>query len=104
DGRVRPFTDGAFHLAIRAKVPVLPLAVDGSRNCIPKNSWKFGEPSDIHLKVLPPIDTSSMTLDNVAALRDKVRLTIMTQIAQWRSVPIEAVDGLAPQKTPDVPA
>ena len=104
DGRVRPFSDGAFHLAIRAKVPVLPLAVDGSRDCIPKNSWKFGKPSDIHLKVLPPIDTSSMTIDDVPALRDKVRLAIMTEIAQWRSVSIEAVDGLTPQKTSDVPA
>lgn len=104
DGRVRPFSDGAFHLAIRAKVPVLPLAVDGSRDCIPKNSWKFGKPSDIHLKVLSPIDTSSMTIDDVPALRDKVRLAIMSEIAQWRSVPIEAVDGLAPQRTSEAAA
>jgi 1-acyl-sn-glycerol-3-phosphate acyltransferase len=97
DGRVRPFSDGAFHLAIRAKVPVLPLALDGSRDCIPKNSWKFGKPSDIQLKVLPPIDTSAMTIDDVPVLRDKVRRAIMTEVAQWRSVPIEAVDGLSPQ-------
>ena len=104
DGRIRPFTDGAFHLAIRAKVPVLPLVVDGSRDCIPKNSWRFGKPSDIHLKVLAPIDTSSMTIEDVPTLRDKVRLAIMTEIAQWRSVPIAAVDGLAPQKTSNLPA
>jgi 1-acyl-sn-glycerol-3-phosphate acyltransferase len=97
DGRVRPFTDGAFHLAIRAKVPVLPIVIEGSRDCIPKHSWKFGKPSDIQLKVLPPIDTSSMTMDDVGALRDNVRKAIMTEIAQWRSVPIEAVDGLSPQ-------
>jgi 1-acyl-sn-glycerol-3-phosphate acyltransferase len=97
DGRVRPFSDGAFHLAIRAKVPVLPLVVEGSRDCIPKNSWKFGKSSDIRIKVLPPIDTSSMTMDDVSALRDEVRHAIMTQIAEWRSVPLEAVDGLSPQ-------
>jgi len=98
DGRVRPFTDGAFHLAIRAKVPVLPLAIEGSRDCIPKNSWKFGKSSDIHLKVLPPIDTSSMTIDDVSRLRDNVRRAIMQEVAAWRSVPIETVDGLSQQK------
>jgi 1-acyl-sn-glycerol-3-phosphate acyltransferase len=95
DGRVQQFADGAFHLAVRAKVPILPLAIEGSRNCIPKNSWKFGKPSDIFLKVLPPIDTSSLTVADVAVLRDNVRTTIMKQIAEWRAVPLEAVDGIA---------
>jgi 1-acyl-sn-glycerol-3-phosphate acyltransferase len=99
DGRVRQFTDGAFHLAIRAKAAILPLVIEGSRNCIPKHSWRFGAPSDIRLKVLPPIDTSSLTVDDVAACRDKVRQAIMNQIAEWRSVPLEAVDGLVPSKT-----
>jgi 1-acyl-sn-glycerol-3-phosphate acyltransferase len=93
DGRVRQFTDGAFHLAIKAKVQILPLVIEGSRDCIPKHSWKFGKPSDIFLKVLPPVDTSSLTMQDVSDLRDKVRLTIMKQIAEWRSAPLETVDG-----------
>jgi 1-acyl-sn-glycerol-3-phosphate acyltransferase len=99
DGRVRPFADGAFHLAVKAKVHILPLVIEDSRDCIPKNSWKFGKPSDIHLKVLPPVDTSSLTIDNIPALRDKVRMAIMREIAEWRSVPIENVDGMAPLRT-----
>ena len=95
DGRVRQFTDGAFHLAIKAKVSILPLVIEGSRDCIPKNSWKFGKPSHIFLKVLPPIDTSSMTIQNVSALRDTVRMTIMEQIAELRSVPVDSVDGIS---------
>jgi 1-acyl-sn-glycerol-3-phosphate acyltransferase len=94
DGRVQQFTDGAFHLAIKAKVPLLPLVIEGSHDCIPKNSWKFGEPSDILLKVLPPIDTTSLKLQDVARLRDQVRTLIMKQIAEWRSVPLDAVDGI----------
>jgi 1-acyl-sn-glycerol-3-phosphate acyltransferase len=62
-------------------VPILPLAIDGSWGCIPKHSRKFGNPSDVFLKVLPPIDTSSIALHDVASLRDTVRATIMTQIA-----------------------
>lgn len=93
DGRVRPFADGAFHLAIRARVPIIPVALDGTFDCIPKNSWKFGKPSDIFLKVLPPIDTSGFTVDRVAELRDLVRTKIMEQVAEWRGVPLAQVDG-----------
>ncbi len=94
DGRVRPFNDGAFHLAVSAGVPILPLVIDGSRDCIPKHSWKFGKPSDIFLKVLSPVDTSSYGLADVPALRESVRTSIINQIAEWRSVPASAVDGV----------
>jgi 1-acyl-sn-glycerol-3-phosphate acyltransferase len=98
DGRVRQFTDGAFHLAIRAKTPILPLVIEGSRDCIPKNSWQFGKPSEVFLKILPPVETSSMSIEDVPALRDNVRAMIVKQIAAWRSVPAEEVDGLAQAK------
>jgi len=93
DGRVRQFNDGAFHLAIRAHVPLLPIAIEGSRGCIPKNSWRFGEPSDILLKVLPPVETSTFAIKDVPLVRESVRRAIIQQIAEWRNVPIEAVDG-----------
>lgn len=93
DGRVRPFADGAFHLAIRAKVPILPVALDGTFDCIPKHTWKFGKPSDIFLKVLAPIDTSGFTTDRVSELRDLVRTKIMEQVAEWRGVTVAEVDG-----------
>lgn len=93
DGRVREFNDGAFHLAIRSRVPILPLVIEGSRNCIPKHSWKFGPPSDIFLKILPSVDTSLLTVKDVPAVRDHVRTAIIQQIAAWRSVSMEIVDG-----------
>jgi len=99
DGRVQQFTDGAFHLAIKAKVSILPLVIEGSQNCIPKNSWKFGKPSEIFLKVLAPIETSTLTIRDVHVLRNNVRTVMMQQIAEWRSVPIEAVDGMTPLST-----
>jgi 1-acyl-sn-glycerol-3-phosphate acyltransferase len=96
DGRVRQFSDGAFHLAIKANVPILPLVIEGSRDCIPKNSWIFGKPSDILLKVLPPIETNGCTIKDVAVLRDSVRSVIMNQVAEWRSAAVESVDGMQP--------
>jgi 1-acyl-sn-glycerol-3-phosphate acyltransferase len=93
DGRVRNFTDGAFHLAVKTKTPILPVAIDGTMNCIPKHGWKFGEPSDIGISVLTPVETASLTLEDVPALRETVRNRIMEAIAARRSVPVEQVDG-----------
>jgi 1-acyl-sn-glycerol-3-phosphate acyltransferase len=94
DGRVYPFTDGVFQLAIKTKVPILPVAVEGSQACLPKGSWKIGKPQDIFLKVFPPIDTSNMTGKDVTQLRDRVRQMIVEQIAHWRGTDPEAVDAL----------
>ena len=38
DGELLPFKDGAFSLAIRAQVPVLPIALAGTREMRPKHS------------------------------------------------------------------
>ncbi|MCZ6776486.1 MAG: hypothetical protein O7D34_08525, partial [Ignavibacteria bacterium] len=90
------FSEGAFHLAIKAQVPVLPIAVEGSRDCLPKHQWVFTEPQEIFLRVLPPIETTRMTLEEVPSLRDEVRRKIIRQIATWRGVEHANVDGLHP--------
>ena len=97
DGRVGAFNQGAFHLAIKAGVPVLPLAVEGTRDCLPKKSWKFGPPMDIRLRVLPPVETAPYAPDRAGELTAEVRRTIIAQIASWRGVDAAAVDGEAPR-------
>lgn len=90
DGRVGRFNDGAFQLAVKAGVPVLPIVVEGSYNCLPKRTWKFGPVIDIRLEVLPPVPADSDPI----ALRDAVRSLIIAKLAEWRTVPPEQVDGL----------
>lgn len=99
DGRLGKFNDGAFHLAIREQVPVLPLAVEGSRACIPKKSWRFGKRAHILLRVFPPVDPAGLTLEDTAVLRDKVRTMILNQIAAWRNTTPADVDALATRTT-----
>ena len=43
DGKLLPFKDGAFRLAIEAEVPILPVAIAGTRTCRPKGSLWFGQ-------------------------------------------------------------
>ena len=43
DGNLLPFKDGAFRLALDADAQVLPIAVEGTRQALPKHSWHFGK-------------------------------------------------------------
>ena len=92
DGRVKRFQDGAFRLAIETGTPVLPLAIDGTMDALPKSGWQFG-PADVRLHVFEPVPTAGLTEADVPALRERVRGLIVGQIAAWRGVAPEAVEA-----------
>lgn len=94
DGRVGAFNDGAFHLAARQGVPVLPIAVDGSHDCLPKKSWRFGGRTEIQVRVLAPIQPDGSGKLDAARLRDEARAAIVRQLAHWRGVPAAEVDAV----------
>lgn len=94
DGVLRPFTDGAFRLAIKAHVPVLPVAIDGSFTCLQKQSWKFGEPQDIFIKILPSIDTAGMKVEHTAALRDTAWRLVDANLAKGQAAESRVIPSL----------
>jgi 1-acyl-sn-glycerol-3-phosphate acyltransferase len=67
-----PFKDGAFHLAIETGIPILPLAVSGTRTALAKRDWRVA-PALAEVRVLHPIETTGMTKADVAALSARVR-------------------------------
>jgi 1-acyl-sn-glycerol-3-phosphate acyltransferase len=67
-----PFKDGAFKLAIEAGVPILPIAVAGTRHCMAKGSFAFRR-ARAKARVLHPIPTAGLTGADVPALRDRTR-------------------------------
>lgn len=77
DGRLLPFKKGGFVLAIKSRVPIVPVAIVGARDVLPRGST-FTKPGVITLRVLPPIDTQAYTLDNKDALMARVRRAIET--------------------------
>ena len=84
DGRVLPFNEGPFHLAIREQVPILPLVVEGSGAALPRDSWLFGKVQDIHLRILDPIPVDGWNIKQVPALRDAVRQRIVDELDRLR--------------------
>jgi 1-acyl-sn-glycerol-3-phosphate acyltransferase len=79
-GELLRFHDGAFRLAIETGAPILPIALAGTRQAIAKGSWLIGRARAI-ARVLPPVETVGLTLDDVPVLREKVR----TMIAEARA-------------------
>lgn len=94
NGKMNRFTKGAFELAIREGVPILPMAIDGTQTCLPKKSWKFGKADHIKLKVLDPISTRHLAKEDVSSLTEEVREMILNQLSEWRGQPVEEIDNL----------
>ena len=72
DGALGVFREGAFRLAIEAGVDVVPLAVKGTAESLPKGSIAFKKTSAT-VTVLPPVSTQGMTVEDAPRLAEKVR-------------------------------
>ncbi len=93
DGRIHAFSEGAFSLALKLGVPVLPIVVDGTFDAIPKNNWKFGSRSDIRIHIFDPVDVTEWKR-NTSGLCKHVRDMIVAKAASWRNVDPSEVDAL----------
>lgn len=76
DGRIQEFKKGGFITAVRLKIPILPVTVNGSRRILPKKSLVM-TPGKIQVVVGDPIDVTGYTIDTVQDLIDKTRQTII---------------------------
>ncbi len=67
-GKLQPFKRGAFSLAARAGIPIVPLTINNSFNILPKGSLRIRS-ADISLVIDKPIPTS-----NVDGKADEMKL------------------------------
>ena len=84
DGSLGQFKDGAFRLAIEHQVPILPMVVNGTREALQAGSWKMNV-TDAEVRVMEPIPTTGLTLDDVPELRERVRNIIAAELEAMRS-------------------
>jgi len=71
-GKIGEFQNGAFKLAIQQKRPILPIAITGTRDAIPKGSWLFKREVFGKLTVLPPIETEDLKPGDFLSLKKSV--------------------------------
>jgi 1-acyl-sn-glycerol-3-phosphate acyltransferase len=59
DGRMRPFKDGAFELALRTQSPILPIIIEGTSRALSKGGLLLNRSPLMRITILPPIPYSS---------------------------------------------
>jgi 1-acyl-sn-glycerol-3-phosphate acyltransferase len=71
DGRLQTFKKGAVVMAIKAEVPIVPVACSGAHKVMRKRSLRI-HPGEILVEFLEPIDASKYSFDERDALNDRV--------------------------------
>lgn len=84
DGELQPFMSGAFYVAIKAQVPVVPMAVIGTYRMLPMNSFHI-RPTELELRVGEPISSAGYTLRDMDHLADRVREAIQALVESRRA-------------------
>jgi 1-acyl-sn-glycerol-3-phosphate acyltransferase len=74
------FQNGAFKLAISEKVPILPIAINGTRDAIPKGGWVMSSKVFCELTVLEPIETAHLPHGDFTKLSEMVRSRIAEKL------------------------
>ena len=74
------FHGSAFRLALRAKIPIVPLCISGSENTPPKGSLLM-RPGTVRVRRLAAIPWKDYKDLNVFALKNKVREIISNELA-----------------------
>jgi putative phosphoserine phosphatase/1-acylglycerol-3-phosphate O-acyltransferase len=67
-----PFKKGAFHIAMQAGVPILPIVIHNAIDVQPKGDFVF-RPATVFVEVLDPIDPSTWTAEDMATRIAEVR-------------------------------
>ena len=83
DGRLREFKKGAFVLAIRAGLPVVPVICRGTRRLMPRRSRLTVVPGPVEVIVEAPIPTAGLRYEDRDALAAQVRAAIERHHTGW---------------------
>ncbi len=84
DGRLRPFKKGAFHIAMAARVPLLPILFHDSGKRLRPGSG-IARPGLVHVTVLPPIPTKKWKAAELDRRVDEVHRLFAKTLGQKNS-------------------
>ncbi|HVA91047.1 MAG TPA: lysophospholipid acyltransferase family protein [Chloroflexota bacterium] len=86
DGELKDFLSGAAFLAIRAQVPLVPIALTGIYHLLPMHTRHF-YPCPMTIAIGPPIPTAGLTMRQADDLTARLRSAIAEMLAPPLPVP-----------------
>jgi 1-acyl-sn-glycerol-3-phosphate acyltransferase len=72
DGEIKPFLPGAFFLAIKAQVDIVPVALIGTYELLPMNTYHI-KCRPLEMRVGEPISTAGLTMRDLEAVSARVK-------------------------------
>jgi lysophosphatidate acyltransferase len=88
-----PFKKGAFHLAVQAQVPIVPVVCANYDNVLNVKQRRV-RPGVIDVTVLPPISTKGCTADDVNRLVEKTRNAMLDELIRLSHVTGEGKNAM----------
>jgi len=79
DGKLGEFKPGSLKLAVKSGAPVVPVAIKGTVNILPKKKFAI-KPSQVEVYVLPPIMQDEDAKKDTNDLMEKIRNAIMEKL------------------------
>jgi 1-acyl-sn-glycerol-3-phosphate acyltransferase len=75
DGEIKPFLPGAFFLAIKAQVDIVPVALVGTYEMLPMDTYHI-KSRPLEMRVGEPISTVGLTIRDMEAVSARVRKAV----------------------------
>ena len=82
--RLQPFKKGAFHMAMQAGVPVVPIVMRNCGEIMAAHSMAI-HPGTVDVAVLPPVPTTDWTPETISEHVAEVRQMYLDTLADWPS-------------------
>jgi 1-acyl-sn-glycerol-3-phosphate acyltransferase len=80
--RLRPFKKGAFHIAMQAEVPIVPIVIRNAGDVMWRNSMAV-RPGVVDVHVLPPVPTDGWTVDGLSARVAAMERRFSESLERW---------------------
>lgn len=71
-GPIKDFKGGGIRLATRAKVPVVPLCIEGTYKVMEQNHYWI-HPAQVRLRILSPVETAGLNREQIRALDEELQ-------------------------------
>ena len=81
DGQLQAFKKGGFHMAIDAGVPIVPVAIKGTYELMPRKSLRV-KPGRVRVIFGQPIPTAGLAAEDRNALLERVHGEIATMLSK----------------------
>jgi HAD superfamily hydrolase (TIGR01490 family) len=98
-----PFKKGAFHVAMQAGVPIVPIVIRNSGELMWRGALTI-HAGTVQIAVLPPVDTGGWTAEGLDSHVQRIRGQYLATLANWPANGSGQVTAMAPASTGPPPA